>query len=121
MLQTVTGPITSQEAGRILEHEHVLVGFVEDGRLTPELYDRNEVVSSILPLLLKLKEAGCSTMVDCAPEYLGRDPYILRQLSDLSGIHLVTNTGFYKTPFLPAFVYEISERDLAELWTQEAI
>jgi predicted metal-dependent phosphotriesterase family hydrolase len=120
MLQTVTGAISSQEAGRILEHEHVLVGFVEDGKLSPELYDRSEVVDVILPLLLKLKEAGCSTMVDCAPEYLGRDPYILKELSKRSGVHLITNTGFYKKPYLPAFVYESTEQELAKLWTKEA-
>ncbi|AZN41431.1 phosphotriesterase family protein [Paenibacillus albus] len=120
MLQTVTGLVTAQEAGRILEHEHVLVGFVEDGKLTPAMYDRDEVVASILPNLLTLKQAGCSTMVDCAPEYLGRDPYILRRLSELSGVHLITNTGFYKKPYLPSFVYEISERDLAEIWIREA-
>jgi phosphotriesterase-related protein len=120
LLQTVSGLITAQEAGRILEHEHVLVGFVEDGKLTPELYNRDEVVTSILPFLLKLEEAGCGTMVDCAPQYLGRDPYILRRLSELSGIHLITNTGFYKKPYLPSFVYEISERDLSDIWTREA-
>ncbi len=120
MLQTVTGQIELQEAGRILEHEHVLVGFVEDGKLTPDMYDRDEVVSSILPQLLALKEAGCRTMVDCAPEYLGRDPYVLRRLSELSGVHLVTNTGFYKRPYLPAFAYEMTDRELAGLWTKEA-
>jgi phosphotriesterase-related protein len=121
MLQTVSGRIDAEEAGRILEHEHVLVGFIEDGRLIPDHYNREEVVSLITPLLLQLKESGCGTMVDCAPEYLGRDPYILRQLSELSGIHLITNTGFYKKPFLPAFVYDILEQDLADLWTREAV
>jgi predicted metal-dependent phosphotriesterase family hydrolase len=120
MLQTVTGSIGAELAGSMLAHEHVLVGFVEDGKLTPDLYDRDEVVTAIAPLLLLLKEAGCSTMVDCAPEYLGRDPYILRQLSELTGVHLVTNTGFYKKPYLPAFVYELPERELAELWKREA-
>ncbi len=120
MLQTVTGLIGAEQAGCMLVHEHVLVGFVEDGRLTPDLYDRDEVVSAIAPLLLQLKEAGCSTMVDCAPEYLGRDPYILRQLSELTGMRLVANTGFYKKPYLPAFVYDMSERDLADLWKREA-
>ncbi|SDW21183.1 phosphotriesterase [Paenibacillus sp. CF384] len=120
MLQTVLGRITAKDAGRILEHEHVLVGFVEDGKLAPNMYDREEVVTSVLPYLLKLKESGCSTMVDCAPEYLGRDPYILRQLSELSGVHLITNTGFYKKPYLPAFVNEITEQDLADIWIREA-
>jgi predicted metal-dependent phosphotriesterase family hydrolase len=121
MLQTVTGSISSQEAGRILEHEHVLVGFVEDGKFTPELYDRSEVVDVILPLLAKLKEAGCSTLVDCAPQYLGRDPYVLKELSERSGVRLVTNTGFYKRPYLPPFVQESTEQELAKLWTKEAL
>ncbi|MFS0724124.1 hypothetical protein [Paenibacillus sp. 1P07SE] len=120
-LQTVLGPIDAEQAGRILEHEHVLVGFVEDGRLTPDDYDREDVVSRVAPLLLQLKAAGCSTMVDCAPEYLGRDPYILRQLAKRTGLHLITNTGLYKKPFLPAFVYSADERELAAQWTGEAV
>ncbi|MDF2964543.1 MAG: phosphotriesterase [Paenibacillus sp.] len=121
MLQTVTGSIDEQEAGKILVHEHVLVGFVEDGKLTPAYYDGDEVVRSILPLLLRLKEAGCSTFVDCAPEYLGRDPYILKRLSEMSGLHLITNTGFYKSPYLPAFAYEADEEELARIWIREAL
>ncbi|MBA2940679.1 hypothetical protein HZF08_20555 [Paenibacillus sp. CGMCC 1.16610] len=62
MLQTVKGLIHEKEAGTILVHEHVLVGFVEDGKLTPNDYDRDEVVASILPLLLQLKEAGWYTV-----------------------------------------------------------
>jgi predicted metal-dependent phosphotriesterase family hydrolase len=120
MLQTVTGTINEQEAGKILVHEHVLVGFVEGGTLTPSDYDSEEVVSSILPLLLKLEAAGCSTFVDCAPEYLGRDPYILKQLSEKSGLHIITNTGFYKSPYLPPFAYEASIQGLADIWTREA-
>ncbi|MCL6458042.1 MAG: TatD family hydrolase [Gorillibacterium sp.] len=120
MLQTVTGPINEQEAGTMLVHEHVLVGFVEDGKLTPADYDRQEVVASILPLLLQLKAAGCATFVDCAPEYVGRDPYILKELSEKSGLYLITNTGFYKRPYLPPFVYQASEQELSDMWIQEA-
>jgi phosphotriesterase-related protein len=120
MLQTVTGPISEQEAGTMLVHEHVLVGFVEDGKLTPADYDRQEVVASILPLLLQLKEAGCSTFVDCAPEYLGRDPFILKELSEKSGLYFITNTGFYKRPYLPPFVYQASEQELSDIWIREA-
>jgi phosphotriesterase-related protein len=120
MLQTVTGSISEQEVGTMLVHEHILVGFVEDGKLTPADYSRQEVAASILPLLLQLKEAGCSTFVDGAPEYLGRDPYILKELSEKSGLYIVTNTGLYKSPYLPPFVYQASEQELAELWIREA-
>jgi phosphotriesterase-related protein len=120
ILQTVTGLISEQEAGTILVHEHILVGFVEDGKLTPADYDRQEVVAMILPLLMQLKQAGCSTFVDCAPEYLGRDPIILKELSEKSGLYLITNTGFYKHPYLPAFAIQASEQELSDLWIREA-
>lgn len=120
MLQTVTGSIDEQAAGRILVHEHVMVGFVGDGKLKPSDYDNEEVIASILPLLVKLKESGCSTFVDCAPQYLGRDPYILKALAEQSGLHIITNTGLYKSPYLPAYAYEADEGELAALWIREA-
>jgi phosphotriesterase-related protein len=119
MLQTVTGLISEQDAGTMLVHEHILVGFVEDGKLTPADYDRQEVVAMTMPFLMQLKGAGCSTFVDCAPEYLGRDPYILKELSEKSGLYLITNTGFYKRPYLPSFVYHASHQELSNIWIGE--
>ncbi|MCI3922898.1 hypothetical protein MO973_21985 [Paenibacillus sp. TRM 82003] len=105
----------------MLVHEHVLVGFVEQGALTPDMYDRNEVIAAILPLLSRLIETGCDLMADCAPQFLGRDPYVLRELSELSGVRLVTNTGLYKSPYLPDYAYALPERELSALWTKEAL
>ncbi|OXS56311.1 hypothetical protein B1A99_21360 [Cohnella sp. CIP 111063] len=120
MLRTVTGMIGEEEAGRILEHEHVMVGFVEDGKLTPEDYDADEVVAEVEPYLLELKKAGCSTFVDCAPEFLGRDPYVLKRLSERTGVRIIANTGYYKKPYLAPFVYREDERELAARWVREA-
>lgn len=120
MIQSVGGAITTEQAGVILPHEHVLVAFIEDGRLTLEDYDRADVEERILPFLLELKEAGCDTFVDASPMYLGRDPYVLKALSERSGLHIVTNTGLYKAPYLPPFVYEAGTRELADAWIREA-
>lgn len=120
MIITVLGSIDDKQAGVMLPHEHILVGFVEDGKLSPDMYDRQEVIKTILPNLIKLKESGCDTLVDCAPEYLGRDPLILKALSEKSGVHLITNTGLYKAPYLPAFAYEASVEQLANRWIEEA-
>lgn len=120
MLQTVTGLVDESTAGRILVHEHILVGFIEDGKLTPQDYEKEDVINNILPLLLKLKESGCTTFVDCSPQYLGRDAFLLKQLSQKSGVLLVTNTGLYKSPYLPPYAYEESEHQLADRWINEA-
>ncbi|MCR8630422.1 phosphotriesterase family protein [Paenibacillus radicis (ex Xue et al. 2023)] len=119
MIHTVLGPIEERELGVTLPHEHILVGFIEDGKLTRDDYDRQEVVDHILPYLLELKSVGCRSFVDCSPEYLGRDPYLLRELAEKSGLHIITNTGFYQAPYLSPFVYEIPETELAKLWIRE--
>jgi predicted metal-dependent phosphotriesterase family hydrolase len=121
LIQTVLGPVENNNLGFILPHEHIMVGFIEGGRLSNNDYDFNNVIETILPNLNVLKECGCSTFVDCTPQYLGRDAFILKELSIRSGLNIVTNTGFYKEPYLPAFTYDMSVVELAELWIKEAL
>ena len=120
MIQTVTQLISKEDLGIVLPHEHILVGFIEEGKLTPQDYDKDDVVRVMLPYLKQLGDAGCRALVDCSPEYLGRDPYILKELSQLSNMHIITNTGFYQGPYLPSFVYEMDVEELADIWIKEA-
>jgi phosphotriesterase-related protein len=120
MIQTVLGEITAGELGIVLPHEHILVGFIEDGKLTKEDYDREEVIRIMLPYLEQLAAAGCRTFVDCTPEFLGRDPQLLAELSRLSGLHIITNTGYYQAPYLAPFIYEMDAEELAHTWIKEA-
>lgn len=120
LIQTVLGPVEDNTLGVTLPHEHIMVGFIEGGKLTNNDYDFNNIIDNILPNLKALKQAGCNTFVDCTPKYLGRDVFILRELSIKSGLNIVTNTGFYKDPYLPIFAYDMKETELAELWINEA-
>ena len=120
MIQTVLGKVLPDELGIVLPHEHILVGFITEGKMGPEDYDREEVVRAMLPRLLDLKAAGCSTLAECTPEFLGRDPVLLQTLSRLSGLHILTNTGFYQAPYLASFVYDLDARGLKDIWVKEA-
>ena len=74
------------EMGVTLSHEHVLVDFT-GADLEPErAYDPDSAVSVILPHLIRLRDLGCTTLVECTPAYLGRNPELLRRLSSQSGI-----------------------------------
>jgi predicted metal-dependent phosphotriesterase family hydrolase len=121
MIQTVLGEISKDELGIVLPHEHILVGFIEDGKMTRDDYDRGEVIRIMLPYLMQLAAEGCRTLTECTPEFLGRDPYLLAELSELSGLHIITNTGYYQKPYLAPFVYETSSEDLARIWIKEAL
>ena len=119
-IQTVTGPVEPDKLGPTLVHEHVLVDFIGADQVSPERYDADEVFARMLPYLQDLEAAGIETLVECTPEYLGRDPALLRRLSEASGVRILTNTGWYKDPFLPPFAHEATAEQIAERWVREA-
>ena len=121
-LLTVNGPINANEAGNILEHEHILVDFIGADQYDPSRWDREEVASQLLPYLKELKNLGCNTLIECTPAYLGRDVQLLKDLSQQSGLHIITNTGFYgagDNKYIPEFAFEASAQELADIWIKE--
>jgi phosphotriesterase-related protein len=94
-LVTVRGMIPVKEMGVSLIHEHVLVDFIGADSTGYHRWNRSAVVARALPYLIQAKEKGVKTFFDCTPAYLGRDPLLLRELSEKTGIQIVTNTGYY--------------------------
>jgi phosphotriesterase-related protein len=121
---TVRGWIDAGDMGLTLPHEHALVSFqpYAEWARQPLVYDRDEVVSVVLPRLRRLRELGCRTFVDATPMHVGRDPALLRRLSEESGLHVLTPTGNYAArdnSFLPPHVYSMTAESLAERWIGE--
>ena len=113
---TVTGPVAAADTGMTLVHEHVLVDFVGADGVSRDRYDPDAVFETVLPHLVALRERGCRTLFEATPAYLGRDPALLRRLSEASGVRIVTNTGYYgaaRDKHVPAHAYEESPRRLA--------
>jgi phosphotriesterase-related protein len=121
MVQTVWGPVDPRGLGWALTHEHVLVDFIGADKVSPDRYDADEVVATMLPYLQDLRAAGVGLLFDCTPDYLGRDPVLLRRLSAASGVSIVTNTGWYQDPYLPAWAQAATAEEIAARWTAEAL
>jgi predicted metal-dependent phosphotriesterase family hydrolase len=118
----VTGRIGTAELGVTLPHEHVLVDFVGADKVSRDRYDVEEVIGVVLPRLEELKRAGCRTLVECTPAYLGRDPQLLLRLARASGVTLLTNTGYYgaaQDKYLTAHAFDETAERLAARWTAE--
>jgi phosphotriesterase-related protein len=121
-VQTVTGPVVSGSLGMTLMHEHVLVDFIGADKVSASRYDAEEVFRVALPHLLQARKLGCETLVECTPAYLGRDPRLLRRLSEASGVRILTNTGYYgaaQDKHLPKQAFDESPEQLAARWTAE--
>lgn len=119
---TVNGAINPADMGLSLIHEHVLVDWVGADSTGYHRWDREEVVARALPYLQELKAYGVRTFLDCTPAYLGRDPRVLKALSDSTGINILTNTGYYgsgNNKFVPESAYSASPGELAKIWIGE--
>jgi phosphotriesterase-related protein len=106
----------------VLVHEHVLVDFAGADQIRPGRYDRAEVFRLARPKLEELRRLGCRRLLECTPNFLGRDPELLARLSDAAGIEIWSNTGLYgaaEHKFVPAFARTESAAQLAKLWIAE--
>jgi phosphotriesterase-related protein len=107
----------------ILSHEHVMVDFVGADAIKPGRYDPEEVFRAALPKLQEVRALGCRRLLECTPNFLGRDPRLLRRLSKAADIEIWTNTGLYGAAdykFLPAFAKTETAAQLAQRWITEA-
>ena len=118
-IMTVRGPIRAEELGRTLVHEHVLCDFIGAAKTGPHRWNPDEVFDAILPNLRAIKERGFDAFVDCTPAYIGRDPALLRRLAEAADLHILTNTGWYKEPFLPERAFTMTPDAIADEWTRE--
>jgi phosphotriesterase-related protein len=119
------GAATAQAAGlpgSTLVHEHVLVDFVGAAQASPSRYDPEEVFRVSRPKLDEVRRLGCVRMLECTPNYLGRDPRLMRRLADATGIDIWTNTGLYAAnnyKYLPHFARAETAEQLARRWITE--
>ncbi|MET0244255.1 MAG: hypothetical protein ABW174_12335, partial [Flavitalea sp.] len=121
-IMTVNGPVNASDLGFTLSHEHALVDFIGAGQVSKSRYDQEEAFDKVLPYLQQAKKIGCETFIDCTPAYIGRDVELLRKLSNASGMHIITNTGYYGASgekYYPAHVFKESEKQLATRWINE--
>ena len=108
--------------GHRLIQEHNLVDFVGADSTRYHRWNRAEVIKTVLPYLQEIRNSGCSTLIDCTPAYLGRDPLLLKMLSDSSGLNILTNTGYYgalNNKYLPSHAFRETAEQIAARWIRE--
>ena len=120
---TVQGSIATSKMGTTLVHEHFLVDFIGADKIKPDRWNKDLVEEKVLPYLMEAKKMGVQTIVDCTPAFLGRDAILLKNLSNKSDLHLITNTGYYgaggNNKFLPAWVHTETAEEIAQRWQSE--
>ena len=121
-VMTVDGWLPAVQMGETLMHEHVLVDFAGVDVVSPTRYDADSVFARVRPFLEQVYDQGIRTFIEATPAYLGRDPALLRRLSEATGLHILTNTGYYSArdkQHLPPHFYDEDADALAARWISE--
>jgi phosphotriesterase-related protein len=94
-VQTVLGPVDGDALGRVLVHEHIRISYAGDHLDPAYSWDRADCVATSVERMHQLQEHGVGTFVDPCPIELGRDPELMAEVAERSGMHVVCATGFY--------------------------
>lgn len=121
-IMTVRGPIDPADAGVMLPHEHLMSRFAGASPERRPDYDVRDLFKQVVPYLEKVRELGVETIADATGAYFGRDALILRRLSEITDVHVITNTGYYGAAddrFVPEHAYTDTADELADRWIGE--
>ncbi|NLM19771.1 MAG: phosphotriesterase [Clostridiaceae bacterium] len=104
VVNSVLGKISTDQLGCVLMHEHIVccdwsmrMAFQE------KWFDYNKVVEIAVAQLKKAKENfGITTIVDGTAVNLGRDIYLIKEVSEKSGVNIIASSGMYynEEPYL---------------------
>jgi len=122
MIMTVSGPIDPSLMGTTLPHEHFLVDFIGADSTGYHRWNKDTVIARVLPFVQEARAAGINTIIECTPAFLGRDPLLLKRISQNSGINILTNTGFYgafQNKALPEEALTMTADAMAGIWIGE--
>lgn len=100
----------------IYTHEHMTIDLSkEKGDIDCNLNIFQETKKE----LINLKNKGVSKIIDLTNRGMGRDINFILKIQEATGIEIVCSTGYYKEPFLPDEVRELTIDELANIMIEE--
>jgi len=118
-LYTTLGPMAADELGMILPHEHVFVDLRTPDTPGYAQAEAAEVVALMAPQIEAIKAQGITALVECSTGGVGRRADLDLAVSRATAFPIVVPTGNYREPWIPAWVREASETQLADWMLSE--
>lgn len=109
-LNSVLGPITPDQLGFTLMHEHVLVAASGLYQSYPDLLGVGPEARAIASLK-RAKAAGIDSILDATTFDLGRHAPLLRAVSQASGVNIINVTGWWLD--VPRFMRGVGPNQMA--------
>jgi len=111
-LITTLGPISAEEVGLVLPHEHVFVDLRTWDQPGYAQADPAAVVRLMAPEIERARAAGVTAIVECSTVGVGRRADIDLAVSEAAGFPLLVPSGIYREPWIPDWAHAASEDEL---------
>lgn len=115
-IQTILGPISPEELGITLYHEHLAMKPGSEKEFKTSILDEPDKITKEL---LRFKKAGGGSFVEMTPLNFDRDIQENRLISQNTGVHVICCTGFHKEKFLPDWVYTKEPSEIKKILLKE--
>lgn len=92
-------------------HEHVTIDLSKEKN---NIDCKLDTFDATKEEFLRLKELGVTRVVDVSNVGIGRDVDYVMRMEEATGLDIFMSTGYYKEPFLPKEVEELSIEELAK-------
>jgi predicted metal-dependent phosphotriesterase family hydrolase len=119
VITTVSGNLKEEELGITMMHEHLVPQETIPKASGFDRFVEPLTVEMVIEQLTQAKSLGLSSVVDCTPHGLYRNPEILEDISAATNVNIVASAGFYKEPRIPSFVYRMSLNELTDFIVKE--
>lgn len=110
-VMTVLGPVSADELGVTLMHEHLLIDLARVTRQADGVL--NEIPLAIHEIEF-FKAAGGKTVVDVTNRILGQNPDAMVTISKQTGLNIIMGCGWYREPFYDQSVYLRTTNQIAD-------
>jgi phosphotriesterase-related protein len=94
-VNTVAGEVEIDKIGKTLMYEHFAFGYA--GYIGDTVYSDQfeEALNTGISVADKILKSGVTTVVDATPNDCGRDPLLLKQISEKTGLNIICSSGYY--------------------------
>ena len=117
IINTVLGPVETEELGFTLSHEHLATNAAGILKTFPELVDRPGIIEQANDTLKEAYEEGLRTIIDVSTIDLGRDVEMMREVSLNTRVNIVAATGNHLA--VPRPFIDLQPEDIADLYVRE--
>ena len=116
IVNSVLGPVKTNELGFTLMHEHIVIAAAGITHAYPELLG-DRVIDRIVQNLNEAKNGGIDTVIDATTLDLGRDLDIVAEAARRTKINVIACTGWWLEA--PAFLTTVSINQLTQIFVRE--